>query len=59
MKKRVLKGWIENLLIIVNVLAFAVMISEVKNTWVFIISKVIAIAIMCINSIILEKYGRR
>lgn len=58
MKRIVLKKWVEVVIIFIQVIAFMILGSESDDLKVFIISKLIALLIFGINSIILFKYSR-
>ena len=59
MKKRiVLKKWVENLLLIIMVLAVLVIASDCISTGVFLISHAIAVVILVGSARVIEKYGR-
>lgn len=51
------RKWVKYLLIIINIIAFVILASEVKDLKVFVISKLIAITIFGINSKLLINYG--
>ena len=56
MKKRVLKDWIENLIVLTQCLLIMFMAGDCESTFVFIISKVIILGVFLINHLILYKY---
>lgn len=58
MKRIVLKKWVEVVIIFIQVIAFMILGSESDDLKVFIISKLIALLIFGINSVILFKYSR-
>ena len=58
MKRIVLKKWVEVVIIFIQVISFMILGSESDDLKVFIISKLIALIIFGINSIILFKYLR-
>ena len=51
------RKWVEILLLIISFIAFIIMCSECDNTLVFIVSKIIALAVIVINACLIEKYG--
>lgn len=58
MKRIVLKKWVEVVIIFIQVILFMILGSESDDLKVFIISKLVALIIFGINSIILFKYSR-
>lgn len=58
MKRIVLKKWVEVVIIFIQVLLIMIMASESDDLKVFVISKLIALIIFVINSLILFKYSR-
>ena len=58
MKKLVFKKWVENLLLFITIIAVFFLAAECDNTIVFVISKLICLAIISINIVLLNKYGR-
>lgn len=58
MKRIVLKKWVEVVIIFIQVLLIMIMASESDDLKVFVISKLIALVIFVINSLILFKYSR-
>ena len=58
MKKRVLKKWVENLLIIILILSILILAGECNNNIIFVGSKFIALIFGIISGNILYKYGR-
>ena len=53
-----LRIWVEVLLLIITGIAFVIFASDTDNMMLFVISKVISVIVMCINALILDKYGR-
>lgn len=58
MKKRYLKKWVVNLLLIIQVLLVLLLASDTSNLKIFIISKIIMLAIFLINHFILCNYSK-
>lgn len=58
MKKRVLKKWVENFLIIILILSILILVGECNNIIIFIGSKFVALIFGIISGNILYKYGR-
>lgn len=58
MKRVVLKKWVEVVIIFMQVILFMILGSESDDLKIFIISKLIALILFSINSIILFKYSR-
>jgi len=58
MKKRVLKKWVENLLIIILILSILILTGECNDIIIFIGSKFVALIFGIISGNILYKYGR-
>lgn len=58
MKRIVLKKWVEVVLIFIQVILFMILGSESDDLKVFVISKLIALIIFVMNSMILFKYSR-
>ena len=58
MRRLVFKKWVEILLQFVTIIAVFFLAAECENTIVFVISKLICLAIILINIILLNKYGR-
>ena len=58
MKKLVFKKWVEILLLFITIIAVFFLAAECENTIAFVISKLICLAIILINIILLNKYGR-
>lgn len=58
MKKRYLKRWVEYLIVTVQLILFMIMGAESEDLKVFIFSKIIALTLFYINSLILLKYSR-
>ena len=57
MKKRNLKQWVVNTLIIINFIAIMLMSAECDDTALFISSKLIALLIFAFNNYLLFKYS--
>lgn len=51
------KKWVENLLLFITIIAVFFLAAECENTIAFVISKLICLAIISINIILLNKYG--
>lgn len=58
MKRIVLKRWVEVVIIFMQVILIMILGSESDDLKVFVISKLIALIIFVINSLILFKYSR-
>lgn len=58
MKKRYLKNWVVNLLFIIQMLIVLLLSSDTSNLTLFIVSKIILLAIFLINHFILYKYSK-
>ena len=58
MKKRYLKKWVVNLLLIVQVMLVLLLAGDTSNLTIFIISKIILLTIFLINHFILYKYSK-
>ena len=58
MKKFYFKKWVENLILIVQLILFLILISDSCNFRVFVLSKIIALFIFYINHRLLEKYTK-
>lgn len=58
MKKIYLKKWVEVVIIFIQVILFMILGSECEDLKVFIISKLVALTLFIINSMILFKYSR-
>ena len=58
MKKLVFKKWVENLVLFITIIAVFFLAAECENFKLFIISKLICLAIILINITLLKKYGR-
>lgn len=58
MKKRYLKNWVVNLLVIIQIMVVLLLSSDTSNLTLFIISKIILLAIFLINHFILYKYSK-
>lgn len=56
--KRYLKRWVEVVIIFIQVILFMVLGGECEDLKVFIISKLVAVTLFIINSMILFKYSR-
>lgn len=56
MKRRVLKNWIEKIIITVQFILLMLLAGECESNYVFIISKVILISVFLINHLIIWKY---
>lgn len=56
MKKRVLKIWIENIIIIIQCLLIMLLAGDCESNYLFFISKAIILIIFLINHLILCKY---
>lgn len=56
MKKRRLKKWVINLLVIIQFMLFIVLCSECDNLLYFTLSKIIAMFLFLINHTILYRY---
>ena len=57
MKKLVFKKWVENLVLFITIITVFFLAAECENTIAFVISKLICLAIILINIILLNKYG--
>lgn len=58
MKKRYLKNWVVNLLLVVQVMLVLLLAGDTSNLTIFIISKIILLTIFLINHFILYKYSK-
>ena len=58
MKKTYLKKWVEVVIVFIQVILFMILGSECDDLKIFIVSKLIALIIFVINSVILFKYLR-
>ena len=58
MKKIYLKKWVEVVIIFMQVILFMILGGECEDLKVFIISKLVALTLFIINSMILFKYSR-
>lgn len=58
MKKRYLKNWVVNLLFIIQMLLVLLLASDTTNLTLFVVSKIIMLAIFLINHFILYKYSK-
>lgn len=56
MKRRVLKDWIEKLIISIQFIFLMLLAGECESTSLFIISKTILLSVFLINHLILWKY---
>lgn len=56
MKKRKLKRWVINLLMIIQFVIFIVLCSDCDNLLIFTVSKIIAMFLFLINHTILYRY---
>lgn len=56
MKKRVLKDWMKNFIIIIQCLLIMLLTGDCESNYVFFISKAIFLIIFLINHLILCKY---
>jgi len=56
MKKRVLKKWLENLIIVIQVILIMLLGAECDNLAIFFISKLIFVSIFLLNHLILCKF---
>ena len=52
------KKWVENLLLLITIIAVFFLAAECENTITFVISKLICLSIILINYNLLKKYGR-
>ncbi len=57
MKKRVLKKWVLNTLIIITALAMIITTGEFDSLKIQLITSIICVTILIINSLIIAKYG--
>lgn len=57
MKKLVFKKWVENLVLFITIIAVFFLAAECDDSKLFVISKLICLAIISINIILLNKYG--
>lgn len=58
MKKKVLKGWVEELLIALLMIGFVFAMSDADSMLAFVVSKFIAIIIMYPSASLLFRYGK-
>ena len=58
MKKRYLKNWVVKLIVIIQMMVLFLLSSDTSNLTLFIISKIILLAIFLINNFILYKYSK-
>lgn len=58
MKRIVLKKWVEVVIIFIQVILFMILGSESDDLKIFVISKLIALTIFVMNSLVLFKYSR-
>lgn len=58
MKRFYLKKWIENLIVVIQIILFVFMISESEDLKIFILLKIICIILFYINHLILKNYTR-
>lgn len=58
MKRFYLKKWIENLIVVIQIILFVFMISESEDLKIFILLKIISIILFYINHLILKNYTR-
>lgn len=56
MKRIKLKRWVQNLLIIINLLSIMIFASDSNSTTMFITTKILSLIIFIINSYLLYKY---
>lgn len=56
--KKVLRTWVDCMLVIVNCIMFLIMGSEVADTKIFVVSHLLAGSVFVFNSYILIKYSR-
>ena len=57
-KRRKLKKWVENVLIVFNMLLLAVMASDCNNLMLFTVTHLSALLLFIVNNLIIAKYGR-
>lgn len=57
-KKVILKKWVEYILLIIQFILILILGAESDNFTIFLISKLIALAIFFVNHLILVKYTR-
>lgn len=59
MKKRlILKSWVSNLLITINLIVIMFMGNECDDLKIFLLSKIILMSIFLLNNLILAKYSK-
>lgn len=58
MKKLVFKRWVDGLIILIQFLMIVIMASEVEDTKIFIVSKLIAMLIFILLYLLMIKYSR-
>ena len=58
MKKVYFKKWVDVVLVVIQMLLIMLLGSEVDNTFIFVISKLIFLGLFILNSYILIKYSR-
>ena len=57
-KRRRLKKWVENVLIVFNILLLVVMASDCDDLMMFTITHLSALLLFIVNNLIIAKYGR-
>lgn len=58
MKKVYFKKWVDIVLVVIQMMLIMLLGSEVDNTFIFVISKLIFLTLFILNSYILIKYSR-
>ena len=58
MKKLIFKKWVVNVLAIICFISILIMASDCENIKVFVISHIVALAVLTICSLLLKKYGK-
>lgn len=58
MKKVYFKKWVDVVLVVIQMMLIMLLGSEVDNTFIFVISKLIFLTLFILNSYILIKYSR-
>lgn len=59
MKKRfIFKGWLVNLFLTINLICFFVLASDCEDFGLFVKSKLIALVIIIVNTLILKKHSK-
>ena len=58
MKKVYFKKWVDVVLVVIQMILIMLLGSEVDNTFIFVISKLIFLTLFILNSYILIKYSR-